>query len=241
MEDKTALSSGAIDSAAEANLAEIARLQLIAARSHRQSAEAMEEAARTLEKRLADAAKAMEAIGHARDRADSEAERLRGRSTALTLGAAQAHAASERCPVAVDFMQVSILTRRFADKAAVQAWRAGERVEMVPEPTNPADPNAIKLMRDGKMVGYVARDDAQVIKERQSQGWTLAGWAFLKAKKGGRWDEGHVMARMENPVMGWPGYNPVESPQSNLARMEADLIGKLIPAPAAPRKRAPSL
>lgn len=34
--------------------------------------------------------------------------------------------------------------------------------ELVPEPTNPHDPNAIMVQIDGRCVGYLSRDDAVV-------------------------------------------------------------------------------
>lgn len=214
---------------------------LNSALAYRRSADALELASRSLNKRVEAALNAMDAISQARDQAQSEAETLRAQADALMLHVLKSQAHAEVSPVAVEFVLASIYTKRWADKAAVLAMRVGDRVALLPEPTNLADPNAIKLMLGGKMVGYLARVDTLAIKERQSQGWILGEFCFLKVKNGGSWDNGRVHVRMENPLMGWVGYNPVESPQRNQARMEAETISKMLPVAKLTRKRPSSL
>lgn len=40
---------------------------------------------------------------------------------------------------------------------AVKQCFIGERVELVPEPTNPADKDAIAIMANGRLIGYIPR------------------------------------------------------------------------------------
>lgn len=130
---------------------------------------------------------------------------------------------SSAAPLAVEFVSVSLAAvKRFGQSA--KGWAQGERLELAPEPGNKADPNAIKVMRQGRQIGYVARVDAEKIARRSKEGWRLSGWCFLDGKKGGEWGEGTLKARLENPVMGWEGFNPFRPLAENRALMEASLL-----------------
>lgn len=143
-------------------------------------------------------------------------------------------------PLAVEFISVSLAAvKRFG--CPVKSWPQGERLDLVPEPTNKNDPNAIKVTRQGKQVGYVARVDADKIARKAKDGWRLSGWCFLDGKKGGEWGEGTVRLRLENPVVGWEGFNPFRPLAENRALMEASLLQSVTRRPeCADGPRSPS-
>lgn len=131
-----------------------------------------------------------------------------------------------QAPLAIEFIVVSLAaTNRFG--GAPKEWRQGDRWELVAEPTNKNDPNAIKVMREGRQIGYVARVDAEKFKLRANDGWRLSGWCFFDGKNGGKWNEGTLRARLENPVMGWEGFNPFRPLSENRALMEASAIAAI--------------
>lgn len=142
-------------------------------------------------------------------------------------------------PLAVEFVVASLAAiRRFG--SPLKSWPQGERLELVAEPANKNDPNAIKVMRQGKQVGYVAKVDAEKIARKAKDGWRLSGWCFLDGKKSGEWGEGTVRLRLENPVMGWEGFNPFRPLAENRALMEASLLRSVTRAREGDRAPAPS-
>lgn len=78
----------------------------------------------------------------------------------------------------------------------------GETAELVPEPANPADPQAIAVWAgqggDRRRIGYLARDVAARVAPRLRQGLVLSarvdGWA---GEPEGRWERPLVLLRAE--------------------------------------------
>lgn len=50
--------------------------------------------------------------------------------------------------------------RRLSGVAGDEPVRHAVRAALVPEPTNPHDPNAVTVLVDGELVGYLSREDA---------------------------------------------------------------------------------
>ena len=72
-------------------------------------------------------------------------------------------------------------TRR---QAIIPHCNAGDIVRLVPEPTNPQDPNALMVCREnGDHIGYIGADLAHEIRERSERGWQYA--AFIEDVDGG--------------------------------------------------------
>lgn len=146
---------------------------------------------------------------------------------------------NQLAPLAVEFMTVSLAaTKRFG--GAPKSWRQGDRWDLVAEPSNKADPNAVKVLREGVQIGYVARVDADKIARRAKDGWRLSGWCFFDGKKGGEWGEGTARARLENPVMGWEGFNPFRPLSENRALMEASAL-RSVTEPVEGAERGPAV
>lgn len=137
-------------------------------------------------------------------------------------------------PIAVKFQTFSLAAvERF--KSNPRQWSKGERLELVPEPTNKHDKNAIKVMRHGVQVAYIAQKDTQVIAKLLQEGWELS-WAFFRKGDGGHWGKGVLDVRLENPIMGWHGYNPIKTFTENYVAREQDLLMKVSqPSESKPR------
>lgn len=230
-------------SAFAAAAAELAAAKLRAAKAQRANADALEKAAKALESDARAAKDALDALEQARKNAQSQADALRSQARGQALDALleAAKADSGRFPVAIQFEHCGLAATRKhgADRSA---WKKGQAFELIPEPTNPHDPNAVKVMQGGKQVGYLAKEDAQKLaKMRERDGWELSGSAHLIERKGGRWDEGVVGARLQNPIMGWAGYNPGLPLEQNIVAMERELFTQASAAAPAPKSRAPSL
>ena len=222
---------------------DIALARRQAAQAQRDNADALEKAAKALDREAQAALAAHQMLQAAREQARARAQQLResaaNESTQALLQGLGAQNSSGAVSVAVQFENCGLAaTRRSgADRSS---WKKGLAFELIPEPTNPHDPNAIKVLIDGKPVGYLAKDDAQrLAKMRSKDGWELGERAYLVDRKGGKWDEGIVAVRMQNPIMGWAGFNPGLSMQENIVAMERELFASL--APEAPKSRAPSL
>jgi len=48
-----------------------------------------------------------------------------------------------------------IIAKKLCDQKIFEYTFAPQKTELIPEPTNPHDPNAIKVVIDGQLVGYV--------------------------------------------------------------------------------------
>jgi len=76
----------------------------------------------------------------------------------------------------------------------------GETVTLEPEPSNPHDPNAIKVIQDstGACIGYVPREATQAIREALEAGATLT--AVIVEKLPTKWKEFtmHIRATFPN-------------------------------------------
>lgn len=59
-------------------------------------------------------------------------------------------------------------------RSQVDAAEMGDIVTFEPEPTNPYDPNAIKVMSSGRQLGYVPKDQAVALVESIGYGATIA-------------------------------------------------------------------
>jgi HIRAN domain len=69
-------------------------------------------------------------------------------------------------------------------QAAIAKLRSLETLDLVPEPDNPADPNAIKVCRlTGEQIGYLKRARARQLVEKLDDGYRCA--AFVKRVSGG--------------------------------------------------------
>lgn len=117
--------------------------------------------------------------------------------------------------------------------------KKGDRLDLVPEPSNPHDPNAVIVLFQGAKAGYVSRESALALAREREKGWQIAGPAFCVSSSGGAWDEGKIQARLHNPVIGWDQYNPAATFASNQAAYEAWLLQNAC-APAAGPASKPS-
>lgn len=215
-------------------------LTLRSARAHREAAQALEDSAKSLASRIAETQAVLLDLESARAAAAGQAGQLRQQARALALEALSLGIAdqprADSC-LAVKFHVADLAsTRRHAAKERPN-WIPGESFELLLQPDNPVDPNAIMVMQNGKQVGFLAKDDAASLMQMQhEEGWRIAGPAFLHERKGGKWNEGSVHIRLENPILGWSGYNPGKKLGENLAAMEAQALGLAALPPAAKRK-----
>ena len=156
---------------------------------------------------------------------------------AETLLAQKSSAAPACC--AVKFLACDMAGMRHCKGAKP---KKGDKLMLVPEPSNPHDPNAVVVLLNGSKAGYVSRESALALAREREKGWQIAGPAFCSSSSGGAWDEGKIQARLHNPVIGWDQYNPTAPFASNQAAYEAHLLqNACAPAPGQPPKASPSL
>lgn len=121
--------------------------------------------------------------------------------------------------VAVQFVEFSLAGARHCKGPLKE--KAGAALRLEPEPSNPHDKNAIRVLRGDVRVGYVARADAaEIARLVAKEGWALSDKAFLVEPRGGSNGEGRFSVRMTNPTMGWEDYNPALPFRENKARYE---------------------
>jgi hypothetical protein len=222
---------------------DLARARMQSAQSQRANADALEKAAKALE-RDAEAARAMAAeLELAREGFKQKAEALRSQAGAeAILAHREASSFSRSAPaVAVQFETFDLAALNLFGTSR-SAWRKGDEFSLQAEPSNKHDPNAVKVLLGGKQIAYLAKDDTKKIaKMRSESGWELSGEAYLLDTKNGRWNNGRVSVRMENPLMGWKGYNPCVSFEKNMAAMEREIFADIALAPAPSLKRPTAL
>lgn len=195
--------------------------------------------AQTMNAAAAALAKSMEAnqsiVAKLKAAAEASAERAKGQMAALQAqglaalaeaSLALSSAGDASFQSAVRFLEVELAgTRRHAPEGARKTWSNGTSFELIPEPSNPADPHAVMVMSAGAKIGYLTRESAQEIQELAAEsGWTVAGPAFMIDRSSGKYHEGRLMARLESPVVGWRGFNPLKPLAENLAAMEACIL-----------------
>jgi hypothetical protein len=224
-----------------------ATLTLKAAKLHREAADRLDVDSKSLAKRIEELQESLDSLEEARGEALRQSAALRDKAQALSLeGLAHAREASaepsQSHPLAINFHEADLASTRRHGAKERSTWSPGDRFDLVAQPDNPMDPNAIMVMQHGKQVGFLSKDCAAEIKDMErNEGWRLSGPAFLKDRKGGQWNEGVLHARMENPILGWSGYNPGKSLGQNLSAMETEILGQTAHAPQAKRKASLSL
>lgn len=105
-------------------------------------------------------------------------------------------------------------------------WHEGSLFEIIPEPQNPVDSNAMLVLHNGVKSGYLAREFAARIHELMDAGWSLCGQAFLTRIGEGKFGQGVVAVKIAHPLSNWPGFNPGQGMRENIARFELDELGK---------------
>lgn len=204
------------------------------------AAQSLEKSAAIIQNRIEAAEAALTSIEEAMASARAEIEAQEKQADSLALDAVLAARAAlpeghSDFQMGVQFLHVDLAATRKLAKSERGAWKIGDAFTLEPEPDNAVDPFAIKLMRAGKCVGYVAAQSAREIHdEKLAAGWTLSGRGFLHARAGGHWNEGQLMARMESPVVGWRGYNPSLPLGPNIASMEQALLNASSSDPSSP-------
>lgn len=215
-------------------------LAMKCARAHREAALALDETAAEFSARIAKTKAVLADLEAARASAASQSSRLLGQARALALEALSLGVpggSDDGSRVAVKFHVGSLAATRRNGAKEHEKWSRGEAFSLRRQPDNPVDPNAIMIMKDGKHVGFVGKDDAAALKKMEiEEGWSLCGPAFLQARKGGTWNEGTIHIRLENPVLGWGGYNPGRGLDENVAAMEAQALGASTMQPSSKRK-----
>lgn len=235
----SSLSAKKLPALASLAASKLAKIHLHAARAQRESADALEKAAHALTESIARAQAHIDDLEAAKAEALGEAQLLREKASELSVAgilaaANQSESGQGSSPVAAMFFQVDLAsTRRHAGKAR-ESWKEGDSFDLVAQPDNPVDPNAIMVMSGGVQVGFVSKESATELERmRKSEGWSMTGQAFMRSRKGGQWNEGSLQARLENPIMGWRGYNPSKSLSDNLSSMESLILGSIAKAPKA--------
>jgi len=84
-------------------------------------------------------------------------------------------------PVAATATEVVIVVQRsplagFRHYAAAEVWpdlKAGDRLELVREPDNPYDANAVRVEWRGRCLGYVPRSDNAAVARQMDRGTVL--------------------------------------------------------------------
>jgi hypothetical protein len=122
---------------------------------------------------------------------------------AAAAGLAAAGAPPARGAEAVIVMQRSPLAG-FRHYAAPETWRGmavGERLQLVREPDNPYDANAVRVEWQGVMLGYVPRRDNAAVARQMDRGTVLeARVAFLHENRNRSVRiEFEIVAPLQNP------------------------------------------
>ncbi len=98
-------------------------------------------------------------------------------ASSLLLALALALAAPAPAPAqAVKLLVQSSPLAGFRHHEAAAAWRelrVGDRLELVREPANPHDPNAVRVEWRGRMLGYVPRAENAVLAWAMDRGETV--------------------------------------------------------------------
>ncbi len=76
------------------------------------------------------------------------------------------------CDPKFDLSTKELLEKGYADKRVYRFYSdyKADEITLEPEPKNPVDKNAVKIILDGKFFGYVNKDDAPKIKQLLKKG-----------------------------------------------------------------------
>lgn len=227
-------------------------MNMLMAKANREVASAMDNAAKELESSMEQVRKNVNTLKHAQDLALAQAANLREKATSLSLASldeltekinATPSDGEHHFPIAVTFFSAALAATKKLAPSARKKWVIGEEFILKENPLNPHDPNAIEVWINGSpQVGFICAADAQALKRMEIEsGWRLTGQAFLQSRTGGYWGEGSLQVRLENPVLGWRGYNPTRSLGDNVALMEAHILRASVSTPKGSKTSTRSL
>jgi hypothetical protein len=97
---------------------------------------------------------------------------------ALSLAATGQCGAAEQPPSAARVLLQTSLTAGLAHHEAKEVWeelRPGDRLELRREPSNPHDPYAVQIWREGRLLGYLPRADNRDVARQLDRGQPLEG------------------------------------------------------------------
>ena len=136
---------------------QIALAQREASRAQKEHTAALEQTALTLAQHAEAAEKILIELQNARGMALKQSKLITDRALAERINSLSlatdflSQSREPRFSLAVKFFEADLAAiRKFTTKEENTAWQKGEKFELRPEPENPADPNAVLILKNGK-------------------------------------------------------------------------------------------